>query len=582
MDKNNQKKLDQLRHSCAHLLAAAVMELWPDTKRTIGPAIENGFYYDFDFTKPISEEDLPKIEAKMAEILKDWRSFEREEISADEARKRFDGNRYKLELIEEFSKEGQALTIYKSGNFEDLCRGGHSENPSAEIGAFKLLSIAGAYWRGSEKNKMLTRIYGTCFPTQQELDEYLKMLEEAKKRDHKKLGKELDLFVFSDLVGPGLPLFTFKGALVRKLIAEYSIKLRQKIGYQEVHTPQINKAELFKVSGHYDKYKDGMFEVRSHYSEEEYYLKPMNCPQHTQIYASQTRSYRDLPIRIADSAMLYRDEKPGELSGLARLRAFSQDDGHAFCREDQIKDEFSPILSVIEEVMDTYGMSYYIRLSLRDENKKESYLGDNSVWEKSQQLLEELLKEKNIEYKKAEGEAAFYGPKMDLIAKDSLGREWQLSTIQIDFNMPVRFGLKYIGEDGKVSIPVMIHSAFVGSPDRFMGVLIEHYGGAFPTWLSPVQVQIIPIADRHQEYGQKVLEQLEASGVRVEIDNRQESMQAKIRDAQTQKIPYMIIVGDREQQENKVAVRTRSGENLNALTVDEFIEKIKLEIESKA
>ncbi|HYE59644.1 MAG TPA: threonine--tRNA ligase, partial [Candidatus Kapabacteria bacterium] len=402
------EQLDSLRHSCAHLLAAAVLELWPNAKRTIGPPIEHGFYYDFDFGDvKISDADFPIIEKKMQEILPTWESFERKEVSADEAKKLFADNPYKLELINEFSDEGQTLTLYTSGTYVDLCRGGHAEHPKKELKHFKLLSVAGAYWRGDEKNKMLTRIYGTAFPTKDELMKHLLMLEEAKKRDHRKLGKELDLFVISDLVGPGMPLYTPKGTTVRNAIISYSRELNAKIGFQEVHTPNVNKAELFKISGHYDKYKDDMLEVTSHYSDEQYYLKPMNCPQHTQIYASQMRSYRDLPIRFADFANLYRDERPGELSGLTRLRCFCQDDGHIFCREDQIEQEFGNVLSAIKEALTTYGLNYWIRLSLRDPNQKEKYLGDDATWDKAEATMRKLLKEHEIDCKETEGEAAF-------------------------------------------------------------------------------------------------------------------------------------------------------------------------------
>lgn len=580
MEEND--KLHDLRHSTAHLLAAAVMELWPNTKRTIGPAIENGFYYDFDFETPISNDDLPKIEAKMAEILPTWTKFEREEVSKDEALKKVADNDYKKGLIEEFSQDGQRLTFYKVGEFNDLCRGGHAQNPAKEIGAFKLLNLAGAYWRGDEKNKMLTRIYGTAFPTKEELDEYLKNLEEAKRRDHKKLGVELDLFTFSPLVGSGLPLFTPKGALVRRLVQEYVNELQSKIGFEAVWTPQVARADLFKTSGHYDKFKGDMFLVKSNYSHEELFLKPMNCPMHTQIYASQARSYRDLPLRFADFSMLYRDEKPGELSGLTRVRAFSQDDAHVFCREDQIEQEFENILGLIQTVMKTYGLTYYIRLSLRDEDNKQAYLGEDATWQKSQALLEKLLKEKSLEYVVAPGEAAFYGPKMDLLAKDSLNREWQLSTIQLDFIMPSRFGLTYSGDDSKEHIPVMIHRAINGSVERFLGIIIEHFAGAFPTWLTPVQVQIVPIAERHSEYAHQVQDQLRVHSIRADVDDRNETMQNKIRAASQQKVPYIAVVGDKEQAAETVSVRLRNGDDIGQKVVGEFIASLEKEITTRS
>ncbi|KKR51910.1 MAG: Threonine-tRNA ligase, partial [Candidatus Woesebacteria bacterium GW2011_GWD2_40_19] len=457
-------ELEHLRHSCSHLMAAAIGQLWPKAKPTLGPAIENGFYYDFDFGEAkIAESDFEKIEEKMHEIVKGWREFEKIEITKEQALKDFKGNEYKEELINDLA-DGQ-ITYYKSGSFSDLCKGGHVENPSEDLKFFKLLSVAGAYWRGNEKNKMLTRIYGTIFPTQKELDDFIAMKEEAKKRDHRKLGKEMDLFTFSELVGSGLPLYTPKGALMRRLVNEYVESVQSLQGYSQVWTPQIAKADLFKTSGHYDKYKDSMFRVFSNYSDEEFYLKPMNCPQHTQIYASKPRSYKDLPIRLTDFAMLYRDEKPGELSGLARVRAFSQDDCHIFCREDQVDEEVDRALAMTKEIMKTFGLSYKYRLSTRDQEHPEKYIGDPKIWDKTEKWAEEIMKRNNIEYFDGPGEAAFYAPKMDLIAKDSLGREWQLSTVQIDYFLPERFNLTYIDSDGKEKRPVMIHRAIVGSPE---------------------------------------------------------------------------------------------------------------------
>ena len=582
--------IEIVRHSLAHVLAMAVLDLYPDTKLGIGPTIENGFYYDFDFRKKIPADDLEEIEERMIDFIKTDFKFEREEIAPEKAKKIFEDQSYKLELIEELQKNKQPITIYKtcpptggSGKFIDLCAGPHIESTKdLRSVSFKLIKIAGAYWKGSEKNPMLTRIYAAAFESLDELKNYLNTKSEAEKRDHRKLGKDLGLFVFSDLVGPGLPLYTFKGALVRRMIQDYSAELRKKIGYSEVHTPQMNKAELFRVSGHYDKYKDSMFKVISNYTEEEYYLKPMNCPQHTQIYASQMRSYRDLPVRVADFAMLYRDEKPGELSGLNRLRAFSQDDGHCFCREDQIKDEFSSLLSIIEEAMQTYKMGYFIRLSLRDEKNKNKYLGDDKTWEKSQKILEDILKEKKVKYVRIEGEAAFYGPKMDLIAKDSLSREWQLSTIQLDFNMPQRFSLEYTGEDGKKHTPVMIHSAVIGSPDRFLGILIEHHAGAFPVWLAPVRAEIIPLSEKFNDYGKKIFEFLEKENLRPELDISNETLGKKIREAELQKIPYILVVGDKEEKSETVAVRQRGKGDLGAMKMKDFLAKIKKEIEAKA
>jgi len=571
--------LNILRHSLSHITAHAVQDLYPGVKLGIGPAIENGFYYDFELDKNFTPEDLPKIESKMRELIKNNFSFEKEIISKEKAQELFQNQPYKLELIKELPET--EITIYKSGGFIDLCGGPHIKSTKEiPFDAFKLQKTAGAYWRGSEKNPMLQRIYGLAFESKKALEDYVKLQEEAAKRDHRILGKTLDLFVFSELVGPGLPLYTFKGAAILKEIKDYCNELQKEIGYQEVQTPNINRAELFKVSGHYDKYKDDMFRVISHYAEEDYYLKPMNCPQHTQIYASKLRSYKDLPIRIADFANLYRDEKTGELSGLTRLRAFTQDDGHSFCMESQIKDEFKSVLSAIEKAMKTYEMDYKIRLSLWDENKPEKYLGDAKTWEKAQKTLEEILIENKIKYFTAVGEAAIYGPKMDLISKDSIGREWQISTIQLDFIMPERFGLKYIDSDGKEKTPVMIHRAIVGSPERFFGILIEHYAGAFPFWLAPVQIRIIPVSEKHNEDAKKLKEEL--SDFRVEVDTENETMGKKIRNGETQKIPYLLIVGDKEKEAKSVAVRKRGEGDLGMMKLNKFIEKVKIELGQKS
>jgi len=574
--------LEHLRHSCSHLMAAAILELWPKAKPTLGPAIENGFYYDFDMGDiKISEEDFLQIEQKMHELAKSWKGFEKHEESKEEALNEFRGNEYKKELIEEHSKDGGKLTVYQSGNFRDLCKGGHVEKPSEELKHFKLLSVAGAYWRGSEKNKMLTRIYGTIFPTQKELDEYLTLQEEARKRDHRKLGKELDLFTFSDLVGAGLPLFTPKGALIRRLLNEYIESLQSKEDYTQVWTPQIVKADLFKTSGHYDKYKESLFKVTSNYSDEEFFLKPMNCPQHTQIYASKQRSYKNLPIRLTDFAMLYRDEKPGELGGLARVRAFSTDDCHTFCREDQVDSEIDTMLIMTKDVMKTFGMTYRYRLSTRDPEHPEKYIGDPKVWDKTEKWAVEIMKRNKIEYFDGPGEAAFYAPKMDLIAKDSLGREWQLSTIQIDYFLPERFKLTYIDSDGKEKRPVMLHRAILGSSERFMMVMIEHFAGNFPTWLTPVQVKVLPITEKHLEYAKSVVEKLKEAGIRVELDDRNERLQAKIRNAQMEKVSYMLILGDKEVENSTVAERGRSGKDFGAQPLEKFIKDIRKEIDEK-
>ncbi len=581
MPDHNQEHLDQLRHSAAHLLAAAVAELYPNAKRTIGPAIENGFYYDFDFgdTK-LTDTDLPKIEKKMRQIVTSWNNFERHEHSVEEVKNEFSGNEYKLELINEFSSEGQILTVYNSGNFRDLCRGGHVEEPSRVLKFFKLTKLAGAYWRGDEKNKMLTRIYGTAFETQEELDHYLWLQEEAKKRDHRKLGRELDLFSFSDYVGSGMPLYSPKGALVRRLLNGYVEELQSRQGYYQVHTPQIAKAELFKKSGHYDKYKDDMFKVISNYSDEEFFLKPMNCPQHTQIYAAQARSYRDLPLRLTDFAMLYRDEKPGELNGLARVRSFSTDDAHIFCREDQVDAEVDMALAMTKEIMETFGFKYRYRLSTRDTEHPEKYLGDPKVWDKLEKWAVTIMERNNIPYYDGPGEAAFYGPKMDLMATDALGREWQLSTVQIDMVQPERFELEYTAADGTKARPVMIHRAILGSSERAMMVLLEHYAGALPLWLSPVQVILLPISENELGYTQELGHSLTLAGIRVEVDESNRTLGKKMVRAREQKVPYMAIIGKTELENKTITLKNRAGEQIT-LTIDEAIAKLKQESLSK-
>lgn len=578
---DNNSNLEKLRHSAAHLLAAAVMELYPEAKRTIGPAIDTGFYYDFDFgdTK-ITEADLLKIEKKMRQLIPTWKSFERHEHSVEEVKSEFSNNEYKLELINEFSSEGQTLTVYQSGDFRDLCRGGHVEEPSKTLKFFKLTKLAGAYWRGDEKNKMLTRIYGTAFETQEELDHYLWLQEEAKKRDHRKLGRELDLFSFSDYVGSGMPLYSPKGALVRRLLNGYVEDLQSRQGYYQVHTPQIAKAELFKKSGHYDKYKEDMFRVVSNYSDEEFFLKPMNCPQHTQIYAAQARSYRDLPLRLTDFAMLYRDEKPGELNGLARVRSFSTDDAHIFCREDQVDAEVDMALAMTKEIMETFGFKYRYRLSTRDPEHPEKYLGDPKVWDKLEKWAVTIMERNNIPYYDGPGEAAFYGPKMDLMATDALGREWQLSTVQIDMVQPERFELEYAAEDGTRQRPVMIHRAILGSSERAMMVLLEHFAGAFPLWLSPVQVSLLPISENELGYTQELGRSLTRAGIRVEVDESNRTLGKKMVRAREQKVPYMAIIGKTELENKTITLKNKAGEQIT-LTIDETIAKLTQEVLSK-
>lgn len=559
MDKN----LEYKRHTLAHLLAAAVIEKYPHAKLTLGPAIDTGFYYDIDFSggEMVNEDSLKDLQKGMKKILNKWDSFSHREVSIEEARELYKDNQFKLELVEEIAARGEAITLYTAGDFTDLCRGGHCEHPNKDIAtdAFKLDKIAGAYWRGSEANPMLTRIYGFAFDTKEELDAHLHQLEEAKKRDHRKLGKEMDLFTFSDMVGSGMPLWTPRGNTLRNAIINYSRELNEKLGFGEVHTPNINKAELFKCSGHYDQYKEDMLSVKSQYVDDEMFMKPMNCPQHTQIYAARPRSYRDLPIRYADFANLYRDERPGELSGLTRLRAFSQDDGHIFCRESQVHDELMAVLAVVKEALSTYDIEYWIRLSLRDPANKDKYLGTDQDWAHSEQELEEVVKKAEVPYKPVTGEAAFYGPKLDIMAVDALGRQWQISTIQVDRVQPERFDLTCTNEKGEKERVVMIHRALIGSPDRFLGILIEHYGGNFPLWLSPEQVRIVPVADAHLEYATEVLGALKFAGIRATLDDSNESMGKKIRAAKTDRLPYFIVIGDQELADKTITLEKRDG-----------------------
>ena len=578
-ESNPEKNLTQIRHSLSHLLAAAMLEKYPGAKLGIGPVIEDGFYYDFLLPDKISDSDFPALEKRIRELIKSNLKFTVKKVTPAAAKKLFRNQPFKLKLVDELKKSRQSITVYETGNiFTDLCAGPHVKNTRAiPLEGFKLWKVAGAYWRGDEKREMLTRVYGLAFSSKKELVEKINQAYEAAKRDHRELGKKLGLFIFSDLVGPGLPLYTPKGALLRKLIADYSRRLREEMGYQEVHTPQINKSELFKRSGHYDKYRDSMFRVSSNYTDEEYFLKPMNCPQHTQLYAASTRSYQDLPIRFSDFANLYRDEKPGELSGLTRLRAFSQDDGHCFCRPDQIAEEFGQLLSAITKSMSAYGLTYTLRLSLRDEKQKNKYLGSDAIWRESQKTLESLLKKRGLKYVRAEGEAAFYGPKLDLIARDALGRDWQLSTIQLDFNMPVRLDLSYVDASGKKLTPVMIHSALIGSPERFMGMLIEHYAGAFPFWLAPIQVRLLSISDKNISYAKTVAAALSTAGVRYELDASASTIGKKIRNAELEKIPYLLIVGAAEAENKTVSVRRSGHGDEGSMPLSRFLKKISSE-----
>ena len=581
---NKNEKLHNLRHSLAHLLAAAVLEIYPDTKNTIGPSIEDGFYYDFEFKKAPSVEDLPKIEKKMKEILKSWKEFESEEKTEKEAKEYFKKNEYKVELIEEIIGKGEKITFYKCGDFVDLCRGGHLKNPAKEINpnSFKLDRVAGAYWRGNEKNKMLTRVYGLAFETKEKLDEYIKMRKEAEKRDHKKLGKELSLFTVSDLVGKGLPMYLPKGNIIKTELENFIRKEKEKLGYSFVTIPHIAKRELYIRSGHIGKY-DAMMPIMTDENGEEFVMKAMNCPHHFEIYNTEPHSYRDLPLRIAENTTVYRNEKSGELSGLLRVKNLTQDDTHHFIRTDQIESEIEMIFGLMRKVYKLFGFDdYKVEISTRDNLNKEKYFGDNKIWEKAEEILIKSAKKIGLKYSIEKGEAAFYGPKIDIKIKDSIGREWQLATIQLDFNQPNNFEMDYVGEDGKKHRVVVLHVAILGSLERFIGILIEHYAGVFPLWLSPIQVEIIPISgDKHLDYATEIFKTLKENGVRVELDKSNESLSKKIRNAKIQKIPYLIIIGDKEKGSKKLTVEGRNDKKFENISTEEFLAKLKKEIEEK-
>ena len=510
--------IESIRHSLAHLLGAAVLELYPGSKLAIGPAIDDGFYYDMEVSGKISDSDLPRIETEMHKILKTWDKFEEIKETSASAKKRYVGNPYKLELIQELADTKEKMTSYKSGRFIDLCRGGHVANAKdINPDAFKLSHVAGAYWRGDEKNNQLTRIYGYAFKTKKELDHHITVIEEAKKRDHKKLGPELDLFTFSDLVGSGLPLWTPKGTLVRNILDDFVWELRKKAGYQQVDIPHITKKDLYEKSGHWEKFKDELFKITTREGHL-FIIKPMNCPHHTQIYARKPHSYRELPQRYANTTKDYRDEQTGELSGLSRVRAFTQDDAHVFCRMNQVKEEFLKIWDIVHEFYKSFGFELQVRLSRHDPKHMEKYIGDEKKWQSAEKILDEIIKDKKVKAMDGLGEAAFYGPKLDFLAKDSLGREWQVATIQLDMNMPERFDLYCINEKGEQERIVMIHAAIMGSIERFLSIAIEHYAGAFPVWLAPVQVAILPITDKQNKGAEEVSSKLKEAGIRVEVN----------------------------------------------------------------
>ena len=580
---NDREGKDTFWHSSAHLMAAAIESLYPGVKFGIGPHIETGFYYDIDFMDyPISSEDFPKIEEKMKELAAQKIQFVRREVPKAEALDYFQkkGDEYKLELIDGL-EDGQ-ISFYESGPFTDLCRGPHLHDTSA-IKAIKLLKTAGAYWRGDEKRKQLTRIYAVTFPKKKELDEYLALLEEAAKRDHRKLGREMELFTFSPLVGQGLPLWLPKGAALRDRLEQFLRKVQKKYGYQQVITPHIGNVNLYKTSGHYAKYgADSFRPITTPQEGEEFFLKPMNCPHHCQIFAARPRSYKELPLRLAEFGTVYRYEQSGELHGLTRVRGFTQDDAHLYCTADQIKEEFCKVIDIILYIFKTLKFeNYKAQVSLRDPNNKEKYIGTDENWEKAQRAIIEAAAEKGQNTIEVEGEAAFYGPKLDFMVKDAIGREWQLGTVQVDYNLPERFELEYTDADGQKKRPVMIHRAPFGSMERFVAVLLEHTGGNFPLWLTSDQVVILPISEKYMDYARKVQAALDEQDIRCYIDERSEKTGRKIRDAETAKVPYMLIVGEKEEEEGTVSVRRHGNLNDGSMPLNDFVALIKKAIEEE-
>ncbi len=572
------ENIDDIRHSLSHVLAGAVLELYPKAKTALGPPTETGFYYDFDFgEEPIKEEDLKKIEKRMKKLLSSFGEVKGREVTEKEAREHFKDNPYKLELIGEIAKEGETITFHSSDRFTDLCKGGHTKDiKSIPPDSFKLSHIAGAYWRGDEKNKMLTRIYGLAFSTKEELDEYIKQMEEAKKRDHRKIGKELDLFTFSELIGPGLPLWTPKGTALRKAITDKIQEIQGRYGFESVTIPHITKMALYEKSGHAEKFGEELLMVKG--KESEFALKPMNCPHHTQIYASSPKSYKDLPLRYAETTMVYRDEQKGELLGLSRVRSITQDDGHVFCTPEQAKEEILNVVKIIREFYTVLGMyekgNYRVFLSTKDPNTPEKYIGTEEQWEEAQKQLENIAKTEKMPYEIGEGEAAFYGPKLDFMFKDAIGREWQLATVQLDFGMPKRFGLEYVDKDGEKKTPVMIHRAVAGSLERFLSIIIEHFAGVFPFWLAPVQIKVISIGENHKDYASGVFKTLKKNGWRVELDASDESLSKKIRKVKKEKVPYFLVIGDSELKSKTTTLESRDGK-VGEKTEEELLEFFK-------
>lgn len=576
----DEEGLEVYRHSTAHLMAQAIKRLYPDVKLGIGPVIEDGFYYDVDLPESLTPEDLPEIEREMQNIVKEDLPIERQVVPREEAIQLYEGvgDPYKLELIRDLPDDA-VITIYRQGEFFDLCRGPHLPS-TGRIKAFKLLSIAGAYWRGDSDNQMLQRIYGTAWPKKSELDAYLKRLEEAKKRDHRKLGKQLGIFTLSEKVGQGLPLWLPNGAKIRRTIERYIVDLEERLGYHHVYTPHLASVELYKTSGHWDHYRDDMYPPMK-IDHEELVLRPMNCPHHMMIYRNELRSYRDLPLRIAELGTMHRYEMSGALAGLQRVRAMTLNDAHIFCRPEQLKSEFKRVVELIQHVYKDFGIEdYYFRLSYRDPEDTEKYVQNDDMWEKAQTTLKETMDEMDLEYVEAEGEAAFYGPKLDVQVRTASGKDETLSTVQLDFHFPDKFDLEYIGEDGQAHRPVVIHRGVVSTMERFVAFLLEYYAGNLPVWLSPEQVRIIPVADQFLDYGREVESALQSKGIRASVDSRNEKMGYKIREAQLQKIPYMLIVGGKEAQNRTVSVRERAKGDQGAVSIEAFVDQVLQQIEN--
>jgi threonyl-tRNA synthetase len=580
-DISNVPQIEKMRHTASHVLAQAVLKYYPDAKLGIGPAIDNGFYYDFEFSEPISEEDLEKIEKEMKSIIERDLPMTQIFLNRKKAKEQIEstGQTYKLELYNDIADKELSFYITGDEEFKDLCRGPHVQS-TGQIGAIKLQSVAGAYWKGSEENKMLTRIYGLAFETQEELEQYIHNLEEAKKRDHRKLGPALDIFMFSELVGPGLPMLLPNGHIIRRELERYITDIKESHGFKFVNTPHIGRSDLYIKSKHWQKYDAMMPALKI--EDVEYTLKPMNCPHHFEIYNHSKKSYRDLPLRIAENATVYRYEKSGELNGLLRVRALTQDDSHWFVKYDQIEGEIELALTIMKQIYEDMSLTNYkAEISIRDLENKEQYIGEPENWDKAEKTLEEVTQKFGIPYKVSQGEAAFYGPKIDLKAIDSIGREWQLMTVQLDFNQPDNFDMVYTDSDGQEKKVAVLHVAILGSLERFMAILIEHFAGAFPLWLSPTQVVVVPIADRHEEYAQKFVESCKENGIRVILDNRSERLQAKVRDHEIAKHPYVVIIGDKEIETQTVSVRSRSTKEVGLMKSQEFLEKLLREIENK-